>query len=197
MITPVIIDYNSNLRNDNNNTSHSPNLTKLFLCQVTWHQRHGLPDSFRAFFVSSASYSWRCLSQPLAKFGFGRKVSHVMTHQVCEDVILHGKTGWEIDIRAVHGGSLYCKEGSLCITMYFYVLATWNEQYVIVSWPSAKVVGNAMSQTWSDRHRILLVTRARQRLKNWGVSAGALIQMEGTDGHGGSSRNCGIVSGIL
>ena len=35
MITPVIIDYNSNLRNDNNNTSHSPNLTKLFLCQVT------------------------------------------------------------------------------------------------------------------------------------------------------------------
>jgi hypothetical protein len=31
-----------------------------------------------------------------------------------------------------------------------------------------------MSQTWSDRHRILLVTRARQRLKNWGVSAGAM-----------------------
>ena len=37
-----------------------------------------------------------------------------------------------------------------------------------------QVVGNAMSQTWSDRHRILLVTRARQRLKNWGVSAGAM-----------------------
>ncbi|CAE7571732.1 KCNB2 [Symbiodinium natans] len=33
------------------------------------------------------------------------------------------------------------------------------------------VVGNAMSQTWADRNRILLVTRARQRLKNWGVSA--------------------------
>lgn len=39
---------------------------------------------------------------------------------------------------------------------------------------SSQVVGNAMSQTWSDRHRILLVTRARQRLKNWGVSAGAM-----------------------
>lgn len=33
------------------------------------------------------------------------------------------------------------------------------------------VVGNAMSETWSDRHRILLVTRARRRLKTWGVSA--------------------------
>lgn len=70
-------------------------------------------------------------------------------------------------------------------------------RYAIVSWPSAKVVGNAMSQTWSDRHRILLVTRARQRLKNWGVSAGALMQMEGTEGHGGSSRNSGTGSVIL
>ena len=35
------------------------------------------------------------------------------------------------------------------------------------------VVGNAMSETWSDRHRILLVARARQRLKVWGISADA------------------------
>ena len=42
-----------------------------------------------------------------------------------------------------------------------------------------QVVGNAMSQTWSDRHRILLVTRARQRLKNWGVSAGAMAAIGG------------------
>ncbi|CAJ1453478.1 unnamed protein product [Effrenium voratum] len=39
------------------------------------------------------------------------------------------------------------------------------------------VVGNAMSQTWSDRHRILLVTRARQRLKSWGVSAGDMPRL--------------------
>lgn len=35
-----------------------------------------------------------------------------------------------------------------------------------------------MSQTWSDRHRILLVTRTRQRLKNWGVSAGHLAAVQ-------------------
>jgi len=49
------------------------------------------------------------------------------------------------------------------------------------------VVGNAMSQTWSDRHRILLVTRARQRLKNWGVSAGdmpRLFKKFDSDGNG-------------
>lgn len=49
------------------------------------------------------------------------------------------------------------------------------------------VVGNAMSQTWSDRHRILLVTRARQRLKNWGVSAGdmpRLFKKFDADGNG-------------
>ena len=45
---------------------------------------------------------------------------------------------------------------------------------------SAEVVGNAMSQTWADRNRILVVTRARQRLKNWGVSASFLAE----DGEG-------------
>lgn len=33
------------------------------------------------------------------------------------------------------------------------------------------VLGNAMSQTWADRHRILLMTRTRSRLKNLGYSA--------------------------
>ncbi|CAE7202354.1 KCNB2 [Symbiodinium pilosum] len=33
------------------------------------------------------------------------------------------------------------------------------------------VLGNAMSQTWADRHRILLMTRTRARLKNLGYSA--------------------------
>ena len=33
------------------------------------------------------------------------------------------------------------------------------------------VIGNAMSQAWSDRHRILLVIQARRRLKMLGYSA--------------------------
>lgn len=135
MITPVIIDdnYNSNLRNDNYNIFAFPKLDEVVLVpgDVT-------PKTWPARFVSgilcfiSVLFMAMPLSAPSAKFGFGRKVSHVMTHQVCEDVILDGKTGWEIDIKSCSWRFcfLYCKEGSICITMCFYVLATWNEQYV-------------------------------------------------------------------
>ena len=33
------------------------------------------------------------------------------------------------------------------------------------------VLGNAMSQTWADRHRIVLITQARRKLKNLGYTA--------------------------
>lgn len=33
------------------------------------------------------------------------------------------------------------------------------------------VLGNAMSQTWADRHRIVLITQTRQKLKNLGYTA--------------------------
>ncbi|CAE7693225.1 KCNB2, partial [Symbiodinium pilosum] len=61
------------------------------------------------------------------------------------------------------------------------------------------VVGNAMSQTWSDRHRILLVTRARQRLKNWGVSASdmpRLFKKFDQDGNGelGMDEFCDLIA---
>lgn len=34
-----------------------------------------------------------------------------------------------------------------------------------------EVLGNAMSNTWADRHRILLMTQTRRRLKNLGYTA--------------------------
>ena len=58
---------------------------------------------------------------------------------------------------------------------------------------SAEVVGNAMSQTWADRNRILLVTRARQRLKNWGVSASCLAE----DGKGKGHHPVGGSGGVV
>ena len=33
------------------------------------------------------------------------------------------------------------------------------------------VLGNAMSQTWADRHRIVLITQTRRKLKNLGYTA--------------------------
>ena len=33
------------------------------------------------------------------------------------------------------------------------------------------VLGNAMSQTWADRHRIVLITQARRKLKTLGYTA--------------------------
>lgn len=33
------------------------------------------------------------------------------------------------------------------------------------------VLGNAMSQTWADRHRIVLITQTRRKLKNLGYAA--------------------------
>jgi len=61
------------------------------------------------------------------------------------------------------------------------------------------VVGNAMSQTWADRNRILLVTRARQRLKNWGVSASdmpRLFRKFDQDGNGelGMDEFCDLIA---
>ena len=72
-----------------------------------------------------------------------------------------------------------CMHGWMDGWMYVYIYIC---MYIFLGWGISKslvvicinqvlfmamplsVVGNAMSETWSDRHRILLVTRARRRL---------------------------------
>lgn len=46
------------------------------------------------------------------------------------------------------------------------------------------VLGNAMTHAWADRSRILLMTRTRSRLKNYGYEAC------------GWGRNCGVCGGF-
>ena len=48
-------------------------------------------------------------------------------------------------------------------TLHLPLLVICINQVLFMAMPLS-VVGNAMSETWSDRHRILLVTRARRRL---------------------------------
>lgn len=49
------------------------------------------------------------------------------------------------------------------------------------------VLGNAMSQTWADRHRIVLITQTRRKLKNLGYTAEHMPKLFGRfdkDGNG-------------
>jgi hypothetical protein len=66
-------------------------------------------------------------------------------------------------------------EGCMYVYIYICIFFGWGisrslvivviciNQVLFMAMPLS-VVGNAMSETWSDRHRILLVTRARRRL---------------------------------
>ncbi|CAK9078790.1 unnamed protein product [Durusdinium trenchii] len=49
--------------------------------------------------------------------------------------------------------------GALCLTSVLFMAMPLS------------VLGNAMSQTWADRHRIVLITQTRQKLKNLGYTA--------------------------
>ena len=46
-----------------------------------------------------------------------------------------------------------------------------DESEVLFMAMPLSVLGNAMSQTWADRHRIVLITQARRKLKNLGYTA--------------------------
>jgi hypothetical protein len=70
-----------------------------------------------------------------------------------------------------------CMDGWMYVRVYIYICIFFGwgisrslvivviciNQVLFMAMPLS-VVGNAMSETWSDRHRILLVTRARRRL---------------------------------